>query len=334
MDAHLPQLMTWIGASGIALVFVLLHLLTGLFMPAKPPFLWHLVERAGEEIDRRLNKPERGMRALFYRGLGVAAVMAVFGLLIGAAFENIRRYDYGWIAVLALLFMTVNLMGLLRVMQQVAGKLEAGDAKAAAQILQPFVKDDVAGADTHTLARRAIETSAISLNNFFIAPLFWFVLFKTPGLAVYVMTLALYDAYGSNDSKHMMFGGIIRGLERALDYIPARITALLIIVASLFVSRANPARGLSIAMGQARQYRSVNRGWLVAAMAGGLGVTLGGPLRHRRGYTLEHGWIGPAKSSAKVTSADVRRAAMLHFVVLLCSIVALSLAVYLLGYMA
>lgn len=321
-----------LGALGLGLLFLLVHLLSWPLIRPAAPFLWQLAEKAGEEIDRRLNRDSRSQRELFYRGLLVAALMILFGVIIGKAAVSAATHPFGWLVTLLLLSLSVSVLGPLKLLRLVAA---AKDEKARLQVramMQPLLKDDLSSADEYTLARRAIELSALGLNKFFVAPLFWFILTGPIGLSVYVMVAALYDAYGADDSRHLMFAGIVRGLERALDFIPARLAAVLIALAAIFVSRAAPLQGLRVAFSQARQYKSVNRGWLIAAMAGGLGVTLGGPLKHRRGHTIEHGWIGPAKSSARIAQADVQRAALLHTVTFLLGMTLLSVAVYVKSY--
>jgi cobalamin biosynthesis protein CobD/CbiB len=58
----------------------------------------------------------------------------------------------------------------------------------------------------------------------------------------------------------------------------------------------------------------------IAALAGALGVTLGGPRRHENGHTIGHGWIGPAGTSARLGTAEVRRGALLLMVVFMIAI--------------
>ena len=321
-----------LGHAGMAVLFLLLHLLCWPLIRPGAPFLWQLAEKAGEEIDRRLNRDSRSPRELFYRGVFVAVLMVLFGVIIGKTAVSAALHPFGWVVTLVLLSLSVSVMGPLKLLRLVAAAKDEKARKQAAMLLQPLLKDDLSGADEYTLARRAIEVSALGLNKFFVAPLFWFILTGPIGLAVYVMIAALYDAYGVDDSRHLMFAGIVRGLERALDFIPARLAALLIALAAIFVSRAAPLEGLRIAFTQARRYKSTNRGWLIAAMAGGLGVTLGGPLKHRRGHTIEHGWIGPAKSSARIAHGDVQRAALMHLVTFLLGMTLLTMSIYVNSY--
>jgi adenosylcobinamide-phosphate synthase len=81
---------------------------------------------------------------------------------------------------------------------------------------------------------------------------------------------------------------------------------------------------LTTAFQQAGNYRSIYAGWPVAAMAGGLGVTLGGPLRYENGFIMENKWIGSKESSARLSVADLKRAALLYFVFFLCVVVFIS----------
>lgn len=330
MQDILQNLPALISPIGLVVVFLLLHLVTG-FAASSRPFLWSIAEGASDEIDRRLNKTGKSPSDLALRGTIVTFFMAFFGFVVGYAVHKFSNHSFGWLAQIVLLFATVGHMGALGILRRVQALLTQGKEEAARAALQPYVHDNLEQADVHTLARRALEFSAVRLNLYFVAPLFFFLLIGPVGLGIYVMLAGFARSCARIDARHMMFGGIARGLIYVADFIPARLTALLIVLAALFVSKSNPFRSFATALAQARKYGDTNNGWLVAAMAGGLGVTLGGPYRHRRGHTLEYGWVGPKSSSAKLEVQDIQRGAMLHFVVLPLGLILLS-GIFVLGF--
>lgn len=328
--AHFGQ---FVGFTGIALVFLFLHLLSAAFFrksAARKPFFRTVMENAGFEMDRRLNRAGRTPQDLAVRGGVACAIIALSSFIIGVAVDRVAVHAYGWVAVLAFMALNVSSMGVLRMARLAAARLKENDVAGASKLVQPFARDDLSKADAHTVSRRALEALAIALNDSLVAPLFWFLLLGSPGMAVYVGMSALADAFGREDARHAMFGAPVRTIARILDYVPSCLTAFLLSLAALFVSKSNPVRGFRTALSQSGLFRPAQRGLVIAAAAGALGVTLGGPIKHNNEYTAPHGWVGPRDSSARLKAEDVQRGAMLHFIVFLCffALVAVVLSLY------
>lgn len=317
------------SSAGIILIFLVLHLLIGaatLSLPPRKPLFRRVMEKVGREMDRRLNRPGRSSSDLFVRGVIACIIIGGSAFIIGLAVNRFALYPLGWIVTLFFLFMNISVMGPLAMMWQAAKYLRDNNLKAAAAAVQPFTACSLDKGDAHIIARRTLEAGAISLNDFFMAPVFWFLLFQTQGLALYVALSALAEAVGSGDSRHIFFGKFIRGLDRIMNYITARCVAVLIAFGAIFVARANPVRGFMVALTQAHVMRPVYKGVLVAAMAGGIGVTLGEGIKHNIKTPQPQGWIGPAGTTAKVTDKDLRRGVMLHYVVFLCIFCIIAIA--------
>lgn len=315
------------GLYGLLLLFFLLHLFVAPFLRPSVPRLWLLVEHAAEELVRRLNKSERSPRELFFRGAFLVFIMTLFALAIGFAVKQADDLPFGWLATLALLFACVTAIGPVRLLQQ-AAKAEAPlDRVAVVSLLRPLVRDSFDHADAHVLARRALETGAVSLNLFFVMPVFWFLVGGAPLLTVVVMLSAVGVAAESaaDGSRAQPFVRMVRAAAGLFEVIPAWLTAFFIMIASLFVSRAKPHRAVAVMLAQAGRFRPRRQGWLVAAMAGALGVTLGGPRRHENGHAVAHGWIGAKGASARVPRSDLQRAALLQLVVFLLVNAALAM---------
>jgi cobalamin biosynthesis protein CobD/CbiB len=280
------------GPLPILLVFFLLHFITGLFLPSARyggPLLFVILKNAGIETDRRLNRDTRAPGDLFLRGTLVVCILATLGGLLGHIVKSAGTGPYGWAITLAFLAC-------------VAGAMQP------LNLLRRFAKND-----DFAVARRALELSALSLCTWFTGPLFWFAVLGAPGAALYVTFAALREAFGDDDAAHAFFGMPVRLLDRMFNFIPALLTAMILALAAVFVSRASPARALDTAS------RARLRDMPAAALAGALGVTLGGPPR---------AWIGPKGSSAKVTAEDVGRGAMIHFVFFLCAMAIVSAGVF------
>lgn len=282
------------------------------FRPASRPFFWGLMESAGGEIERRLNRDGREPAAIAMRGFITVIIMGLFAYMIGYAFDRLADHAFGWVGQVVALAACLSVMPTLKLLQAVTRALNDKDVKKAASLLQPFCRDDLSRADSHTCVRRGLEISALRLHQYLIAPALFFLLAGAQGLFVYTGLIAIFNAFGAS----RLFGVPIRVVERVIDFVPAVFSVLLIALGALFVSRSNPLRALKTAAAQASRDTVRSRGWLLGTLAGGLGVTLGG--------AEEQGWIGPEGATAKASLEDLRRGAMLHFVVFICCLLAAS----------
>jgi len=274
-----------------------------------------LMELAGLDLERRLNRETRPQAARLIRGIAAALVLGVFACLAGYAVSRL-----GWVAELIFLSLCVNVTIPLKLVRRITRHLRRDEWPAAVEALQPYLKAPLDKADTHALIRRAIEFIVLSLHRFLAAPVFWFLAAGPVGLSLYTTYSALYQAFGLPDKRRRYFGWCVRVIDMLLNIVPAFLTVLLLCASALFVSKSNPLRALLTLFRQGRPYS----GWLMAAMAGGLGVTLGGSLWHSADYTEEQAWIGSKGSSARLGVEDLERAALLQYVFFMCFVVALS----------
>jgi cobalamin biosynthesis protein CobD/CbiB len=307
-----------IGTVLLLFFYLVLHMAAGAVWrrrSARAYGFWQLIRGAAAELERRLNRSGRTDRQKSSRGFLIVIVMMFFGVMIGVAADRVAVHAYGWVAQLLLLSAVVTLHAPLKLLRDVAAALEKSDTKSAVALLQPVVPhEELSKADRHTLARRALEHAAVAANRYLVAPCFYFALFGGTGMMVYVVAVSLHDAFADEP----VFGRSARICERVISFVPSRIAAFSLSLAGGFVSRSNPLRAMGVWLGQGRDYLPSSQGVMVAAMAGALGVRLGGMQRQ------SFKWIGTWESSAMVTAADVSRGAMLCFVSFLCELMLLS----------
>jgi len=314
--AHLPPY-------AIVLLFFVLHLLVGALLPSRPgyrPLLWLMMDKGAKAYEFRLNRSDRGNQALVMRGAIVTLLLVFAALLIGTVVWRAGLHAFGWLLSLLLLAGCVSVMRHVRRLKDAAGWLEQNTPAKLAALLQADGNEDFTKADTHTLARRALESAATGINRECVAPVFYFLLGGPLGLMLYVACLAVFDAFG----RAAFFGRMPRALEAVLDFIPARLAAIVIALGALFVSRSNPFAGLHLALTQASRFWRTNQGWPVAALAGSLGITLGGPVKDKNGALTESQWLGNKDTSARIGAPELRRGSMLMFTAFLCIIVLVS----------
>jgi adenosylcobinamide-phosphate synthase len=145
-----------------------------------------------------------------------------------------------------------------------------------------IVGRDTEEMDESDIVRATVETIAESTADGIMAPLFYLVLGGAPLALAYKAVSTLDSMIGHLDDRYRWFGWASARLDDAANFIPARITALLLVLSAGIVSRSWPAmqHAWKILIRDGKQHPSPNSGRPEAAMAGALGVQLGGINRY------------------------------------------------------
>ncbi len=159
------------------------------------------------------------------------------------------------------------------------------------------------------IARAAIESVAENASDGVVAPLFYLVVGGPVGAIAYKAVNTLDSMIGHRDERYRYFGRFAARLDDVANWLPARLTAACLVVAA--VAGGSPVRAVSTAWRDASRHASPNAGWPEAAMAGALGLRLGGPVAYE-GEVERRAWLGNGKEAA--TSADVREAVRILWV--------------------
>lgn len=152
--------------------------------------------------------------------------------------------------------------------------LQGGDIDAARVAVGAIVgrDTDLLGADE--VAAAAIESLAESFNDGVVAPAFWLVVGGLPGLFVYKAVNTADSLIGHKEARWRAFGWAAASSDDVMNLIPARLAGALICLAG--------GGGWLTMRRDAAKHASPNAGWPEAAMAGALGVQLGGPAWYDR----------------------------------------------------
>ena len=278
----------------------------------------HPVALLGRMIDRlesRLNRPERPASDRQTRG--AFALLAVTGV---AAAVGWAVSLFGWLPTLLLAFLLVAQRGLHDHVAAVAAGLDSG-LEQGREAVSHIAGRDPASLDAHGVARAGIESLAENFSDGVVAPAFWFLLLGLPGLCAYKAINTLDSMVGHRTQRHEAFGSWSARADDIACFLPARISALLLMAAAFCFRRASPLGAWRAVMNDAHRHRSPNAGWPEAAMAGALGLALAGPRRYA-GRTVEDAWMGRGRSRA--TPQDIRRA--LRLFIAACALHACLLA--------
>ncbi|MBQ8948583.1 MAG: cobalamin biosynthesis protein CobD [Prevotella sp.] len=171
----------------------------------------------------------------------------------------------------------------------------------------------IVGRDTSQLTAQevrtaALETLAENLSDGVIAPLFWLALLGTPGMLAYKMVNTLDSMIGYKTERYRDFGCWAAHIDDVANYIPARLTALLMVVGApfLFPQWRERLRGLfRFVRRYGRNHASPNSGYPEAALAGILDCRFGGP-HYYFGELFDKPYIG--ENDRPLTTADMQKA--------------------------
>ncbi len=140
----------------------------------------------------------------------------------------------------------------------------------------------IVGRDTQQLSAQevrtaALETLAENLSDGVIAPLFWFMLLGVPGMMMYKMINTLDSMIGYHSERYIDFGCWAARIDDVANFLPARITALLMLLVSTIEPLRRRGSALSFLFKYGPQHASPNSGWPEAALAYILNCRFGGP---------------------------------------------------------
>lgn len=240
------------------------------------PARWHPLVgfgRLAQALERRAN---RGGTTPPWRGR-LAGILA-WGLLIlpavVLAVVATPANRLGWAAHALLLYFALGGRALAEHAGRVAADLAAGNLAAAREHVGWMVSRDTRALDASGVARACVESTLENGNDAVFGALFWFALLGGPGALLYRLANTLDAMWGYRNERYRHFGWAAARLDDALNYLPARLTAL------TYALCGRTRRALACWRAQAPAWDSPNAGPVMAAGAGSLGVALGGAARY------------------------------------------------------
>jgi adenosylcobinamide-phosphate synthase len=160
------------------------------------------------------------------------------------------------------------------------------------------------------ISRAAIESLAENFSDGTVAPIFWFAVLGLPGLCAYKAINTLDSMIGHRNERYEYFGKAAARIDDAVNYIPARLTGFLIVIAACLVRGANAKNAFRAMYRDASCHRSFNAGWPEAAMAGALGIALAGP-RIYDSVEVPDGWMNE-NGAREIGPEHILRALLLY----------------------
>lgn len=237
-----------------------------------PPGMPHPVRLIGSAIsagERSIRRPGSRPNELLR---GAALTAAIVG---GAWFAARLAVRGGRFAEILLAWTTLATRTLLDQSASVLEALDRGDLPAARERLAMIVGRDTENLEETEILRAVIETVAEGLCDGVVAPLFYLALGGAPIAMAFKAVSTLDSMIGHRDAPYLYFGRVAARLDDLANFIPARATALGITGAA-FVTQRSASRAWVVFRRDGARHPSPNAGQCEAAMAGALGVRLGG----------------------------------------------------------
>ena len=281
-----------------------------------PPKLPHPVVWFGRLIaagEHRLNRDSH--RRLKGALLAIGLILLVFGLawlirtLLGIF--ALIFYDGTNIHQIPLLMYLFDILAiffclagttLIREVRQVFFALDRSLEEGRQQVAR-IVGRDTSQLSAQEVRTAAIETLAENLSDGVIAPLFWLLLLGTPGMLAYKMVNTLDSMIGYHTERYLEFGCVAARIDDVANYIPARLTALLMVLSS------GRLKLLGFVRKYGRNHASPNSGYPESALAAILDCRFGGP-HYYFGELFDKPYIG--SNPRELSTTDMKKAVRIN----------------------
>ncbi len=230
----------------------------------------------------------------------VLAVLSITGVSSLVILDLAGRF-VGWLQALLALWLAASCLALRSLHLEskvVIEALKEGDLGSARLALSMIVGRETAQLEEEDILRATIETVAENASDGVIAPLFYLCLGGPVAALLYKAVNTMDSMVGYKNERYLHFGRVAAQLDDLLNWIPARLAALLLVAAAWLTGR--DGRGAWRVMRRdAHLHASPNAGWPEAAAAGALNLQLGGSAVYF-GERVEKPTFGDDKEPIKV----------------------------------
>lgn len=228
----------------------------------------------------------------------VLPVFALTYLLLDA----VRSFSSGIVISLSAVFIiyltssTIAIKDLIRSAKLVIDALQTGNLEQARALLSMIVGRDTEKLSEDDVLKATIESISENLSDGVVAPLFYLVIGGLPFALTYKAINTLDSMVGYKNQRYINIGWASAKLDDYVNYIPARITGIFIVLSTAIVFRSlSIARiALQTMLRDGGNHISPNSGVPEAALAGGIGVKLGGPSTYG-GVLVKKPYIGESR---------------------------------------
>lgn len=236
-----------------------------------PEWLPHPVVGFGKLIawgEHRFNQGKYKTRNGGTLAISIILVVFILSALLLCASWLVSPWLYIFLATLSVFYCLAGTT-LIREVRMVFRATDCSLEGGRAQVGR-IVGRDTSGLSAQEVRTAALETLSENLSDGVVAPLFWYLLLGVPGMLAYKMINTLDSMIGYKNDRYLLFGRIAARIDDAANYIPARITAFLMIAV------CGQWKLFAFIRRYGKQHASPNSGFPEAALAGILNCRFGG----------------------------------------------------------
>jgi adenosylcobinamide-phosphate synthase len=250
-----------------------------------PQWLPHPVRAIG----RLITVLERILRRISYEKIaGCVLVFSVVSAVVAVVTGTL--YWSGFPVAVYWIFACLAVRSLDRESNRVIQALRKGDLDRARTLVGYLVGRDTKDMNERDVTRAVFETVAENMSDAIVAPVFYLAFLGIPGMVAYKAINTMDSMVGYKNDRYIRFGWAAARLDDVANYIPARVTAGLIVLIAA-VMRLRWREAISVVLRDAHLQPSPNAGYPEAALAGALGVRLGG-LNYYFGHPVRKPFLG------------------------------------------
>ncbi|WP_346859829.1 adenosylcobinamide-phosphate synthase CbiB [uncultured Draconibacterium sp.] len=294
---------------------IILPLLAGFALDCilgDPQWLPHPIRLFGSAISRGEKQLNTGENRKI-KGALLASSLILFTFFVLRLFLVLLAQFEILSLILSAVFVFYGLANhsLIRESLHVIRQLNQNGVVAGRKQLSRIVGRDTSSLFENQIRTAVLETLAENLSDGVVAPLFYYAIGGVPAMMAYKMANTLDSMIGYKNKRYTQFGWFAAKLDDVLNFIPARLTAFLMVLITLNY------RGLKYIFKYGNKHASPNAGYPEAALAGILNCKFGGPNMYH-GVLVDKPFIG--KNNKTITDKDVIKACIINSLVCLCSL--------------
>ncbi len=272
-----------------------------------PRSLPHLIVGYGHLIafgEKILNKPKGQFRKGMLLTISLVVFIFITPYLLLNYFKNQDWFVVNLIVSSLLLFYCLANRTLVKEGKIVFNTLQNKGLEEGRKRLSWIVGRDTSNLNAQQIRIATLETLSENLSDGVIAPLFYFACFGIPGAMAYKMINTLDSMIGYRNEKHERFGKFAAKLDDVANFLPSRITALLMLIVTFKL------KGLSFVFREGKKHSSPNAGYPEAALAYIISCRFGGP-NYYNGKRHNKPFIG--SNDRLITHEEIKRVGVINY---------------------